>query len=148
MSKEAERAPGNGKDQDTQIVDGNITPKSTLVGLRVTKSTVSETSDGGARAVITVAGTKLIAQKLAGEQVNVTTSGGRGGFGKCVEVTTKAGKEEGKKTYRMKVEGARDLDALVGLQVTVDQTQMYLPIAGAEDRPKKRARGKDVGAGA
>lgn len=114
--------PANGK--DVEVVHGN--PKRSAIELRVTKSTVSETRDGGARAVVTVTGAKLIEQKLAGEQVNVMTMGGRGGFGKCIEVTTKAGKE-GKKFYRMKVKGARDLDSLVGLQVKVEQSQGELP---------------------
>lgn len=141
----------NGKNDQVEVVEGNITPKSTLIGLRVTKSTVTETSDGGARAVITVAGTKLVQQKLAGEQVNVITAGGRGGFGKCIEVTTKAGKAKGEKLYRMKLEGARELDSLVGLQVTISQAQGELPLGAeastdeaAEEIRKLRPKGHDL----
>lgn len=126
QSKGGTMMKDNGKDTDIELVQGNAA-KSAIVALRVTKSTVSETIDGVVRAVLTISGTKLIDQKFAGEDVNLATSGGRAAFGRCLEVKTTAGKE-GKKIYRMKIEGARDLDALVGLQVTVDQAQGELPL--------------------
>jgi len=131
MSKESERK-GNGKDDGFEEVQGRATPKSTGIGLRATTVRVKESGEGAAIAEMTVTGraaslTRVVG--MVGEQVNVITPGGAGGHGKCLQVTIKApAKEGGPKITSLKIVGARELDRLVGLQVTVDSAQAELPL--------------------
>lgn len=152
----------NGKD----VVD---VPAQSL-GLRVAKCITSETEEGTPKATITIVGWARNLAKFVGEQVNVITGGARGHHGLCSAVTIKAGKTERKKEVSLKVVGARELDQLVGLQVTVEQAEPGLvgaePNVGDEDTdprslrpadhldkfavnpPRNKKRGKDASAGA
>lgn len=101
------------------------------VGLRVSKCITNETEGGSVDATVTIVGHARGLHKLVGEQVNIaTTSGGRRFAGKCSAVTIKAGKTERKKEVSAKVVGPRELDELVGLQVTLEPAQGELPGTG------------------
>lgn len=127
MAKETERTKGNGRDGGEAIL-----------GLRVTAAAVKETKEGSTTATITIVGRARNMVKMVGQQVNVVSGGGsRKHHGDCRSVTVKA--KNGKREVTVKVDGGREMDQLVGLQVEIEEAEPNLP--GVEDEP---GRGKEA----
>ena len=131
--------------------------RNTPLGLRVKRAAVKESDAGEAKAEITIVGEARNMVKLVGESIRVATmDNGRAYFAHVRAVTVATAKEEGKRTVTLKASGARELDQLVGCQVTVEKAQGELPGVEPSDPEaepaaprarKNRARGKDAAAG-
>lgn len=139
-------------------------PPSVPLGLRVTKVATKAEPEGGATAILTVAGQARGLIGLIGEPVIISTvEKGRSLRARLFSVTVSASKVEGKKELSAKLSGGRELNELVDLMVNIEGAQKRLP--GAEDPPEeeatlgtaatvqevkgrgKKKRGKDAAAG-
>lgn len=94
------------------------------IGSFVKSAVVKVLDTGEAEATLTVAGTQKSLERLIGHAV-VLENGTRRMLGKMIAFSVKD--KDGKRDCLAKVKGARDLDALVGLMVTLSKSQRELP---------------------
>lgn len=94
------------------------------VGSFVKSAAVKVLDTGEAEGTITIAGTQKALERLIGATV-ILENGTKKMHGKMVAFSVKD--KGGKREATAKVKGARDLDALVGLTVTLTRSQRELP---------------------
>jgi hypothetical protein len=99
------------------------------LGCYVKSASVKVLDTGEAEATVTVSGTQKSLERLIGHAIALE-NGTRKMLGKMVVFQVKDAK--GKREAIAKVKGARDLDQLVGLTVTLTRSQRDLP--GIEDK--------------
>lgn len=138
----------NGKDPDGfENVEGNVTAKSTLLGLRVRDASTKEGRNGDAIETLTIVGQAKISAKMVGQSCEIQTAGGsRRMVAHVHELKITEGKKGGPNITTLKVNGSPDLHKLGLVQVNVVQRQGELPGIdpdGDEDEappspPKKR----------
>ena len=100
------------------------------VGSFVKSASVKVLDTGEAEATVTIAGTQKSLERLIGHAL-ILENGTKKMLGKMVAFSVKD--KDGKRDCLAKVKGARDLDSLVGVYVTMTRAQKDLPGIVRED---------------
>lgn len=94
------------------------------IGSYVKSAAVKVLDTGEAETTLTVSGTQKALERLIGHAV-ILENGKSKSLGKMVAFSVKD--KNGKRDCLAKVKGARDLDSLVGLTITLSRSQKELP---------------------
>ena len=142
-------AKDNGQDKDGfENVEGNVTAKSTLLGLRVKSVQLTEGKEAGeADVAATLVGLgSQYAQEvfdiaLAREEIQIRTAGdGRKAEGALRRVVIDIPPGEKPIRVRAQVEGGRDLVDMALKQVRLERRQGTLPLRPKGGKPTKKRR--------
>lgn len=121
----------NGK--DVEIVEGNVTPKATVLGLRIKSAKTNEDDEDGTTTEATIVGVARGLVRLVGESVQIATvGGGRRLAGHVRSVKVEEGKKGGPRTVTVRLGAPREINKLVGNQVLLEAAQGVLPGLEAE----------------
>lgn len=101
------------------------TEETAEIGSFVKSAAVRVLETGEAETTLTVAGTQKALERLIGHPI-VLENGSKKMLGKMVAFSVKD--KDGKRDCLAKVKGARDLDSLVGVMVTLTKAQRDLPV--------------------
>lgn len=100
------------------------TEETAEIGSFVKSAAVRVLETGEAETTLTVAGTQKALERLIGHPI-VLENGSKKMLGKMVAFSVKD--KDGKRDCLANVKGARDLDSLVGVMVTLTKAQRDLP---------------------